>query len=101
MVERYVFLKLVPAHATEAGRAEVVAEVERVFPALPGVRSVRVGVAAEPRSLAAWDLVLVIGFDAVEDVPAYVDSPPHRAFVDDFLAPRVDAKKAWNFRGAR
>ena len=97
MVERYVFLKLVASEATEAGRAAIRAEVERVFPGLPGVRSVRVGQACDERALAAWDLVLIIGFDRVEDVPGYLVSPPHPAFVDAFLAPRVEVKKAWNF----
>jgi len=97
VVERYVFLKLVDEHATPEGRAAVRTEVERVFPGIPGVRAVRVGVPADAPALAAWDIVLIIGFDRLDAIPGYLESPPHRAFVDEFLAGRVAARKAWNF----
>ena len=45
----------------------------------------------------AVDDTPVVTFDRVEDVPAYVVAPAHKAFVDEFLAPRVVMKKAWNF----
>ena len=97
MVERYVFLKLSDEQANATGREAIRAEVQRVFPGLPGVRAARVGFPADDVAKAAWDVVLVVTFDRVEDVPAYVVAPAHKAFVDEFLAPRVVMKKAWNF----
>jgi len=97
MVERYVFLKLAEAHADAAGRAAVRDEVRRVFPGLPGVRGVRVGIPADAGAASAWDVVLIVSFDRVEDTSAYLTAPAHVAFADDFLAPRVAMKKAWNF----
>ena len=97
MVERYVFLKLTDAHATPAGRAAVRDEVHRVFPGLPGVRGVRVGLPADEGAASAWDVVLIVSFDRVQDIPAYVVAPAHVAFVETFLSPRVAMKKAWNF----
>lgn len=100
MVERYVFLKLEEKHASPAGRAAICAEVERVYPDLPGVRAVRVGVPADPQAAAAWDIALIVGFDSREAIPTYLESPGHRTFVDTFLAGKVAALKAWNFEVA-
>jgi hypothetical protein len=97
MVERYVFLKLRDDQATPTGRAEVRDEALRVLPSRPGVRGARVGLPADAAAEAAWDVVLVVSFDRVEDVAAYVDDPVHRAFVDGFLATRVVVRKVWNF----
>ena len=97
MVERYVFLKLHDEEANAAGRDAIRDEVMRVFPGLPGVRQVRVAYAADANALAAWDVVLIVSFDRVEDTGPYAVAPAHKAFVDEFLAPRVAMKKAWNF----
>jgi antibiotic biosynthesis monooxygenase (ABM) superfamily enzyme len=97
MVERIVLFKLKPAHATEAGRREVAAESQRVLPSLPGVRSVAVGIPADDDSLKSWDLSLVLRFDDLEAVAVYAEHPDHRAFVDNFMMPRVVVRKAWNF----
>jgi hypothetical protein len=96
MIERYVFIKLRDEHATDAGRAEVVAEAERLFPGLPGVVSVRVGLPADARAAKAWDVSLVVEFARRDEVAAYQDHPDHRRFVDAFLAPRVAVIKAWS-----
>lgn len=97
MVERFVFLKLIDEEATPAGRQAIRAEVERVFPGLPGVRGVRVGFPADEVAAAAWDVVLIVRFDRVEDTRPYAVHPDHRAFVDEFLPPRVAVRKAWSF----
>lgn len=100
MVERYVFVKLNDANATPAGREEVRDEVLRVFPGLPGVRGVRVGFPADAGAASAWDVVLIVSFDRVEDTGPYAVAPAHAAFVEGFLPPRTAMKKAWNFEVA-
>ncbi len=99
MIERFVFIKLTDPHANPAGRSEVRDEAYRVFPTLPGVRSFRAELPADDDAIAAWDLLLIVGFDRVEDVPAYRSAPAHVAFVDAFLGPRREVLKAWNFGG--
>ena len=68
-----------------------------MFPGLPGVKGVRVGFPADDAAKAAWDAVLIVTFERMEDVPAYASDPDHRAFVDEFLPPRLAVKKAWSF----
>jgi hypothetical protein len=97
MIERYHFLKLRPEHATPAGRAEVVARCRAVLPGIPGVRSVVVGAPADAEAAQAWDVSIVVRFADLAAVGPYRADPDHRRFVDEFLAPRVEGKKAWNF----
>lgn len=95
-IERYVFIKMVDEHASPEGREEVAAEAERVIASLPGVRELRVGTPADDHARAAWDLSLCVRFSSLEDAEAYRVHPEHRAFVDDFLRPRLAVIKAWN-----
>jgi hypothetical protein len=97
MIDRYHFLKLRPEYATPEARVEVIARCRAVLPGLPGVRSVVVGAPADPEAAQAWDVSIVVRFAALSDVGPYRADPGHRRFVDEFLAPRVEAKKAWNF----
>lgn len=97
MIERYHFLKLRPEYATPAARAEVVERCRAVLPGLPGVRGVVVGTPADADAAAAWDVSIVVRFDALANVAPYRSDPAHRRFVDEFLAPRVASKTAWNF----
>jgi len=46
MIERYVFVKLKNAHATPAGKAELVEETKAKLPGLPGVLGVTIGTPA-------------------------------------------------------
>lgn len=97
MIERYIFIRLDDQHATDQGRAEVVARTREVLPALPGVVSATVGTPADDSSAGAWDIGIVVRFERVEDIPGYSQHPDHRAYVDEFLAPRMKVIKAWNF----
>lgn len=100
MLERIVLVSLAPAHATPAGRAEVAARARGVLGALPGVVDVRTGIYADAPAERSWDVSFVIRLASAADYPAYRDDPEHRAFLADFLAPRVEFKKAWNFEVA-
>ncbi len=100
MVERTVLMKLKDDLANDAGRSEIASRLTRDLPGVPGVRGVSVQLPADPRSAKDWDLCLRVSFDSVEDVERYRVDPTHRALVDDFLLPRLEVIKAWNFAPA-
>lgn len=97
MVERYVFIKLDDEHATDEGRAEVAEHARRALRNLDGVTAVTVGVPADEPAIRSWDLSIVVRFAKLADIDTYRVHPDHRAFVDEFLAPRMAVIKAWNF----
>lgn len=97
MIHRIVLFKLKEAYANEAGRAAVVAKSREMLPGVPGVVEVVAGVPADERSRRDWDLCLQVRFASLEDVAPYLSHPDHRAYVDDFLADRLEVIKAWNF----
>lgn len=97
MIERIVLFKLRPEHATEAGRREIADHSRAVLTALPMVRSVTVGVPADEGSRRSWDISLVVRFDSSEEMRRYVDDPDHRAYVDEYMLPRAEVRKAWAF----
>jgi hypothetical protein len=97
MVERYHFFKLKPAYATPTGRAEVVDELLAVLPRVRGVVKVLAGVPADADAAASWDVSLVVRFAHVDDVATYRADPVHRRLVEQFMTPRIEVKKSWNF----
>lgn len=97
MVERYHFFKLKPSFATPSGRAEVVDELLRVLPRVRGVAKVHAGLPADADAESSWDVSLVVRFSHLDDVATYKLDPAHRRLVDEFLAPRIEVKKTWNF----
>ncbi|MCW5892740.1 MAG: Dabb family protein [bacterium] len=99
-IERYHFFKLKPAFATTAGRRETRDRLLAVLPGLPGVRGVVAGIPADDEALAAWDVSLVVRFDDLAAAATYRAAPGHRRFVDEFMVPRLEVKKSWNFEVA-
>jgi len=97
MVERIVLVKLHDDYANEAERRVVVEQTQELLPKVPGVKAVWVGTPADPGSEASWDISIVVTFDSMADVAAYVPHPTHRSYVDQVLNPRCACKKAWNF----
>lgn len=97
MIERIVLIKLNDEHAHDAGRAAVAARSREILSALPDVTAVAVGVPADEPSLKSWDLSLTLRFESLEAVEAYRVHPSHRAYVDEYLKPRLLLIKAWNF----
>ena len=95
MIERHVYVRL---HEQYRGqRDEMVAHTLEVFKTIPGVVSIKVGTPADDNASAAWDLCLTVGFAAIDDVEPYLVDPVHRKYVDEYLTPRSQVKKAWNF----
>ena len=97
MFERFVFVKLKEEWANETGRAELIEQTRRVLPAVPGVLSVRAGVAADAHAAKGWDLCLVLRFDSLDDIESYRVHPEHQAYLEEVLGPKVEAKRVWNF----
>ena len=97
MFERFVYLKLKDEWATDEGRALVVKESARVLPAIKEVVACRAGVPADAHAAKGWDLCLALRFESLADIETYRVHPDHKAFLEDFLAPKVEAKRVWNF----
>ena len=98
MIERIVLFKLKDAYCSDAARAEFAARTRSDLGALENVRSVHVGVPADEASGVSWDISIVVQFDSMEDVQRYIVDPAHRAYVDGYAMPRIEVRKAWNFR---
>ena len=97
MIERHHYFRLQAEAAEPPKRAELAKKVLSALSPLPGVLGVRVGLPADDHAEAAWDLMVVVQFAALEDVEAYRANEEHRRFVDEVLAPTIDVKKIWNF----
>ncbi len=97
MILRVVLIKLTDTHATPEGRAHVVEHTRQVFSTLNFVDSFDVGVPADTSSAEAWDVSLHVLFQELAHVQAYAVDPDHLAYVQGFLNPRAEIKKAWNF----
>jgi stress responsive alpha/beta barrel protein len=97
VIDRVVILKLHPEHANPAGRAAIAERCLEVLRPLDGVLGVTVGVPADEASERSWDVSITVRFASMEDLEGYRANPVHRRFVDDWLSPRTEVKKAWNF----
>ena len=100
MIERHVLVKLTDDYASDAGRAEVLAETQAKLSAIPGVIGLSLGTPADEAAKKAWDVSIIVRFAKIEDVESYRDDPGHRTYVDSFLRPRIVSLKAWNFEVA-
>ena len=98
MIERVVLFKLKDEYRNEAARAEFAERTRADLSALENVRSVTVGVPADEATEATWDIRIAVHFDSMTDVQQYIVDPAHRAYVDTYATPRLQARKAWNFR---
>jgi len=98
MIERVVLYKLKNEYCNDASRAEIAKRTRAALATLPSVRSVSVGVPADEASNASWDISIVVRFDTMEDLQKYMVDPAHRAYVDQYASPRIEVRKAWNFR---
>lgn len=97
MITRIVLLKLKNQYSTPEGREEVASKSREVLPDLPGVRSVKVGIALDNPTRFKWDVSLVLEFDSADDLEPFRVDPAHREYVDDFLKPRLEGIRGYNF----
>ena len=96
MVERYLFVKLLPEHSSEAGRSRA-AEEAQALASSDGPTSVRVGLPADAPALAAWDLSLSLRFESRQAADRFIAGPSYRAFTEGFLGEHGRVVKAWTF----
>ncbi len=101
MIERHVLIKLKAEHANPTARREIAAETLRALRAIPQVRAVSVGVPADEHALSAWDMSLVVDLDSLADVTPYMNDPGHQRFTHEYLRPKVEVVKHWNFEPMR
>jgi len=97
MIERHVLIKLKAEHSNQAARREIADATLKALRAIPQVRSVSVGVPADEQATAAWDLSLVVNLESLTDVQPYMDDPGHQRFTHEYLRPKVEVVKHWNF----
>jgi len=95
-VERYVFIRLQPEYRSH--RQDVARHVQLILAEIPQIIDYRVGVPADDHAGAAWDVSIVAGFASIGDIEGYRLHPSHCALVDEYLQPRMQVIKAWNFQ---
>ena len=104
MVERYLFVKLLPEHSNDEGRRLAAREAQQlalasgagVDQAGSGV-SVRVGLPADASAVSAWDLSLALGFESLDAADRFIAGPGYAAFAEAFLGDHGRVVKAWTF----
>jgi len=97
MIERYVFVKLKDEYSNAEGRKEVIERTLADLRGIAGADKIIVGAPADESALASWDISIVVVFSSADAVEPYLADPAHRTYVDDFLTPRVEVIKYWNF----
>ena len=99
MIRRFVFFRFLKPYRTKEAMAEIISRSHAVLDGSADVVSYEIGTAADPKSLAAWDVSITATFVDHQSLEAYIAHPTHRAYVDEFIKPRLEVIKAWNFRG--
>ncbi len=97
MITRTVLVKLTDEWSTDAGRAAVAAHSAEALSAIPGVVSAEAGVPADDASRASWDVIFLVRFASMNDVEPYRVHPLHTSYLNDYLNPKAEVKKAWNW----
>ena len=97
MIDRLVFIRLKEAYRAESTRDEVAAHSVEVLRSIPLVREIRASTAADEQTRQDWDLVLAIRFEDAESLAPFRTDPTHRDYVDNYLKPKIEKIKGWNF----
>lgn len=97
MIERIVLLQLTEEYTSSKALDDVAEHSRHVLPGLPGVLDCHVGLAADERTASSWHISLLLRFESLDDIPPYAAHPDHRAYVDEFLRPKLASISAFNF----
>jgi hypothetical protein len=73
----------------------VMVEARRVFPSFPGVVGFSAGPVTYPPD-SEYDICLLIDLQNEDMIESYRLSQGHRAFVDDFLRPKLEKMNIFN-----
>jgi len=96
MVERYLFVKLLPEHSHDQGRSHAARQAAQLASS-EGVGSVRIGLPADVAAVAAWDMSLVLGFESLNEADRFITGPAYTAFTEGYLGEHGRVIKAWTF----
>ena len=99
MFTRTVLVKLTDEWSTHKGRTTIAEHSQITLSAVPGVASASAMVPADSAALESWDIMLQIHFETYEDIEPYRVHPDHLAFLNDYLSPKAEIKKVWNWGG--
>ena len=97
MIQRIVLFKLKDEYANDDARAEIGAKTLTMLKGLSDVVDAYVGLPADDESKKSWDLSLVVVFESMAAVESYRVDAVHAAHVKDYMLPRAEVRKAWNF----
>jgi hypothetical protein len=97
MILRTVFVKLHDEWSSARARSSVIAHTRKALQPILGTTELMVGSPADGHSTAAWDLCIQLRFDSTDAVNEFMNHPTHRAYIDQFLKPKMLVIKAWNF----
>lgn len=95
MISRVVLVKLKAERLAE--REAIAAHARQVLGSLADVVSATVGVPADEASARSWDLCFEVRLADAAALERYGQDPTHRAFVEGYMGPRAEMRKAWNF----
>ena len=76
---------------------DILSETHRVLQTVPGVEMYEIGTPADEKAMAAWDLSITATFASRAVLESYIQHPRHREYVDEFIKPKLEVIKAWNF----
>ena len=93
MIERIVLFKLVEPETRQAAAEQARAQLA----ALPGLKSMTVGVPSDPASLRSWDLSVILRFADQPATDAALASPAFEGFMEETMEDRYEVVKAWSF----
>ncbi len=97
MIERVVLVKLAPPYRAAADLAAIASQTREVLATIPEVLALRVGTFAEPRTGRQWHLLIEVQLQDLDAVERYRAHPAHRAYVDVFLRPMMEAIHVYGF----
>jgi hypothetical protein len=95
MVERYLFVKLLPEHSHDEGRRRAAREAQQLAAAQGA--TVRVGLPADASALSAWDLSVALGFESLDAADRFIEGPAYKGFTEAVLGDHGRVVKAWTF----
>ena len=97
MILRTVFVKLHDEWSSNRGRTSVIAHTRKTLQSIPECTEIMVGSPADGHSTAAWDLCIQLRFNTIKAANEYTNHSSHRAYIDEYLKPKMVVLKAWNF----
>jgi hypothetical protein len=96
VIDRYCFVRLAEAHATDEGREAALAAVRDGLRDAPGLVRLTTGVPADD-SAARWDLSIVARFASLDELAAAMAGAAWTSVIDEWLPARAVVIKAWSF----